>query len=350
MADEVRTAVLGASGFAGGELIRLLAGHPRFAVSFLGGASSVGGELAEVHPHLRELPVARLTVRAIEPDEVAAAADLVFSALPHGGSAEIAPALLEAGCTVVDLTGDFRLEAADYPEWYGFEHPAAAWVEKAVYGLPELFADRLPGARLVANPGCFATSAILACAPPLAAGLLEPGPIHVDGKTGLSGAGRTASEATTFTASEDSIRPYRAPRHQHTPEMERGLELAAGTPTLVTFVPHLVPTVRGVVTTAYAPLARGVTTASLTGCLADAYAGSPFVRVLPPGTMVDVKRTRGTNLVELQAIADERTGTAILIGALDNLMKGAAGQAIQNANLALGLDDRTGLPTVAGYP
>jgi len=350
MADEVRTAVLGASGFAGGELIRLLAGHPRFAVSFLGGASSVGGELAEVHPHLRELPAAGLTVRAIEPDDVAAAADLVFSALPHGGSAEIAPALLEAGCSIVDLAGDFRLDAADYPEWYGFEHPAAAWVDKAIYGLPELFSDRLPGARLVANPGCFATAALLVCAPPIAAGLLGSGPIHVDGKTGVSGAGRSASERTSHAVTEDSIRPYRAPRHQHTPEIERGLELATGTPTAVTFVPHLVPTVRGVVTTAYAPLAPGATTATLTGCLADAYAGSPFVRVLPPGTMVDVKRTRGTNLVELQAIADERTGTAILIGALDNLVKGAAGQAIQNANLALGLDERTGLPSVAGYP
>ena len=350
MADEVRTAVLGASGFAGGELIRLLAAHPRFAVSFLGGSSSVGGELAEAHPHLRELPAAGLTIRAIDPDDIAADADLVFSALPHGGSADLAPALLEAGCSVIDLAGDFRLDAGDYPEWYGFDHPAAAWVDKAIYGLPELFAERLPGARLVANPGCFPTAAILACAPPIAAGLLDTGPIHVDGTTGLSGAGRSASGSTSFAAAEDSIRPYRAPRHQHTPEIERGLELATGAPASVTLVPHLVPAVRGVVTTAYAPLAPGATTASLTGCLAEAYEGKPFVRVLPPGAMVDSKRTRGTNLVELQAIADERTGTAILIGGLDNLLKGAAGQAVQNANLVFGLDERTALPTVAGYP
>jgi N-acetyl-gamma-glutamyl-phosphate reductase len=172
----------------------------------------------------------------------------------------------------------------------------------------------------------------------------------VDGKTGLSGAGRSASQPTSYAVAEDSIRPYRTPRHQHTPEIERGLELATGIPATVTFVPHLVPAVRGVVTTAYAPLADGVTTASLTGCLAEAYADAPFVRVLPPAAMVDVKRTRGTNLVELQAIADERTGTAILIGALDNLVKGAAGQAVQNANIAFGLDERAGLPTVAAYP
>jgi N-acetyl-gamma-glutamyl-phosphate reductase len=274
----------------------------------------------------------------------------VFSALPHGESAAIAPVLLEAGCTLIDLAGDFRLESADYPEWYGFEHPAAAWLDKAIYGLPELFAARLPGARLVANPGCFPTSVILGCAPPLAAGLLEPAPIRVDGKTGLSGAGRSASDATSFAAAEDAIRPYRAPRHQHTPEIERGLELATGAPASVTFVPHMVPAVRGAVTTSYATLAPGATSASLTECLTAAYAGRAFVRVLPPGRMVDAKRTRGTNIVELQAIADVRTGTAILIGALDNLVKGAAGQAIQNANLVFGLDERTALPTVAAFP
>jgi N-acetyl-gamma-glutamyl-phosphate reductase len=172
----------------------------------------------------------------------------------------------------------------------------------------------------------------------------------VDGKTGLSGAGRSATEGTSFAAAGDSIRPYRAPRHQHTPEMERGLELATGAPASVAFVPHLVPAVRGVVTTAYASLAPGATTVSLTECLTAAYGDRPFVRVLPPGGMVDAKRTRGTNHVELQAVADERTGTAILVGALDNLVKGAAGQAIQNANLVFGLDERTALPTVAGYP
>ena len=350
MVDDVRTAVLGASGFAGGELIRLLAGHPVFRVSFLGGASSVGGTVSAVQPHLRELPAARLPIRPIDPAAIADEADLVFSALPHGEGAPIAPVLLETGCTVVDLSGDFRLDAADYPDWYGFDHPASAWIDKAVYGLPELFADRLPGARLVANPGCFPTAAILGCAPLITAGLIGSDVIRVDGKTGLSGAGRFAAGTASFAETEDAIRPYRAPRHQHTPEMERGLELATGTPASVSFVPHLVPAVRGVLTTATATLRAGTTSSELQTCLAAAYAGRPFVRVLPPGEMVDTKRIRGTNVVELQAIADERTGTAIVIGALDNLVKGAAGQAIQNANLVFGLPEGTGLPTVGVYP
>jgi len=348
---QVHTAVLGASGFAGGELIRLLAAHPVFVVSFLGGASSAGAELAEAQPHLRHLPAASLPIRPLDPAAIAEEADLAFSALPHGEVAGIAPALLEAGCTLVDLSGDFRLDAADYPEWYGFDHPASAWIDKAVYGLPELFADRLPGARLVANPGCFPTPVILGCAPLITSGLIGPGgSIRVDGKTDLSGAGRTGAEPASFAATADAIRPYRAPRHQHTPEMERGLELATGIPSSVSFVPHLVPAVRGVLTTATTTLQAGATTESLTARLAAAYADRPFVRVLPAGGMADTKRTRGTNLVELQAIADERTGTAIVIGALDNLVKGAAGQAIQNANLAYGLAEDTGLPTVGVYP
>jgi N-acetyl-gamma-glutamyl-phosphate reductase len=275
---------------------------------------------------------------------------VAFCSLPHGASAELAPQLLEAGLRVIDLAGDFRLPASAYPDWYGFEHPSTDWLGKAVYGLPELFGDQLPGAQLVANPGCFPTPVILGLAPLLSAGSVEPGPIHVDGKTGLSGAGRAVSEAALYAASEESIRPYRAPRHQHTPEMERGLELATGFTPGVIFVPHLVPAVRGVVTTAFAPMAPGMSTDELTSCLVDAYAGRPFVRVLPPGGMVDSKRTRGSNVVELQAVADTRTGTAVVIGALDNLVKGAAGQAIQNLNLILGLDETTALPTLGVYP
>src|SRR5262249_23444405 len=188
----------------------------------------------------------------------------VFSALPHGTSAELAPSLLERGCRVIDLAGDFRLAAAAYPEWYGFAHPAPAWLDRAVYGLPELFAKELPGAELVANPGWYPTTVILGCAPLLGAGLIAEGPIRVDGKTGLSGAGRAATETTTYASTQESVRPYRAPRHQHTPEMERGLAMATGTAPSVLFVPHLVPTVRGVLTTSYAGLADGATTEALT--------------------------------------------------------------------------------------
>jgi N-acetyl-gamma-glutamyl-phosphate reductase len=346
----VRVAVLGASGFAGGELVRLLEAHPHADVTFLGAHGSVGKTLAEVHPNLAGLAMATELLREPIVADVAGVAEMAFCSLPHGASAELAPSLLEAGIKVIDLAGDFRLPASAYPDWYGFEHPAADWLGKAVYGLPELFGEQLPGAQLVANPGCFPTPVILGLAPLLSAGLVEPGSIHVDGKTGLSGAGRVASEAALYASSEESVRPYRVPRHQHTPEMERGLELATGFTPGVVFVPHLVPAVRGVVTTAYAPLASGATTDVLTSCLLDVYAGRPFVRVMSPGEMVDSKRTRGSNVVELQAVADPRTGTAVVIGALDNLVKGAAGQAIQNLNLVLGLDEVVGLPTLAVYP
>jgi N-acetyl-gamma-glutamyl-phosphate reductase len=350
MEGPIGVAVLGASGFSGGELIRLLHEHPRFAVNFVGAKGSVGASVGRSHPHLADLPAGDLVMAEIDPDAIAAAADLVFSALPNGSSGALVPAIVDAGVQVIDLAGDFRLTAASYPVWYGFEHPAPSWLDEAVYGLPELFRDRVPGAKLVANPGCFATAAVLSCAPILAAGLAEPNAIRIDGKTGVSGAGRTAMESTSFGATEDSIRPYRFPAHQHTPEIERGIELATGSTVRALFVPHLVPAVRGVVTTSYLAAMGGASTEELTECLAAAFEGERFVRVLPPGGMVDAKRTRGTNVIELQAVADPRTGTVVVVGAADNLGKGAAGQAIQNANLLMGIDEETALPTTAVYP
>jgi N-acetyl-gamma-glutamyl-phosphate reductase len=346
MRARARVAVIGASGYSGGELVRLLLGHPGVELERVGAASSAGARLAEVHPHLAGTPAADLV---LEPAEAVAEVEVAFLAMPHGRAAELAPALLDAGTRVIDLSGDFRLPAAAYPEWYGFEHPAPAWLGKAVYGLPELFRDQIRGAELVANPGCYPTPVALGLAPLLAEGLAG-GPVLVDGKTGLSGAGRTATEQLSYVATEESVRPYRFPAHQHTPEMERVLERASGVAPAVSFVPHLVPSVRGVLVTAYVRVADGVTTENLTNALARAYAAEPFVRVLPAGAMVDTKRTRGTNVVELQAVADPRTGTAIVVGALDNLVKGAAGQAIQNLNLLLGVDEITGLSLSAVYP
>ena len=342
-------AVLGASGYAGGELLRLLEAHPRAEAAYLGAHRSAGTPLAEVQPHLTATAGAVL-MPIDDVDAIASAASFAFCALPNGASSTLAPRLVEAGLRVVDLAGDFRLPAEAYPEWYGFEHPAPAWLDKAVYGLPELFADRIAGAELVANPGCYPTPVALGLVPLLRAGLIAPSPILVDGKTGLSGAGRSATEATIFNATEESIRPYRVPRHQHTPEMERSIASATGTEPRVTFVPHLVPTVRGVLTTCYAPMTGGHTTERLTEVLAEAYLEAPFVRVLPAGAMIDSKRVRGSNAVELQAVADPRTGQAIVAGAVDNLVKGAAGQAVQNMNLMLGVDQTTGLTATGLYP
>ena len=351
MGTRTGVAVLGASGYAGGELLRLLEEHDAVEVTFLGGNESAGRALGDVQPHLRSSRLAEAIVAPLDDAAaVAAAADLAFCALPNGTSGALAPRLLEAGMRVVDLAGDFRLPAEAYPEWYGFEHPAPEWLDKAAYGLPELFADRIAGAELVANPGCYPTPVTIGLAPLLAAGLIAPGPILVDGKTGLSGAGRSATEATGFSATEESIRPYRVPVHQHTPEMEHALSLATGAEASVLFVPHLVPTVRGVLTTCYAPMTGNDTTADLTQTLAAAYSDAPFVRVLPAGSMIDSKRVRGSNTVELQVVSDPRTGQAIVAGAVDNLVKGAAGQAIQNMNLMLGLDQSTGLTASGMYP
>ncbi len=344
----IRAAILGASGYTGGELVRLLSEHPAVEIAFLGARSAAGRPLAESQPHLSSL--GDRTLEPIETGAIAERADVALLALPHGTSAEVAPPLLDAGVRVIDLAGDFRLDAAAYPEWYGWEHPAPAWLEKAVYGLPELFGDQITGAELVANPGCYPTGVSIALAPLLEAGLVDAAGILVDGKTGLSGAGRGASESSSFTATEDSVRPYRFPAHQHTPEMERSLALATGQLPSVLFVPHLVPTVRGVVTTAYARLRVDASSTSLTEVLVDRYAGAPFVRVLPPGGMVDSKRVRGTNVVEVQAVADARTGCAVVVTAVDNLVKGAAGQAIQNLNLMTGLEESAGLPTLGVYP
>lgn len=350
MSDAIRVAVVGASGHAGGELIRLLASHRQADVTFLGAKNSAGSPLAEVHPHLGPSAEGEAVMQPVEAGAIAEVADLAFCCLPHGESAVVVPSLLDAGVRVVDLGGDFRLDAPDYPAWYGFEHPAPALLADAVYAIPELFADRIAGSYLMANPGCYPTAVILGLAPLLRAGLVEAASIRVDGKTGLSGAGRTATPSTTFVTTQESVRPYRVPGHQHIPEMERGLHLATGRSPTVLFVPHLVPTVRGVLTTSFATLAPGTTTTALTEALEAAYDGRPFLRVMPPGSMVDSKRTRATNLVELQAVADPRTGTAVVIAALDNLVKGAAGQAIQNMNLAFGLDETVGLPTLAVYP
>ncbi|MEX0989288.1 MAG: N-acetyl-gamma-glutamyl-phosphate reductase [Actinomycetota bacterium] len=350
MADPytLRVAVLGASGYTGGELVRLLADHPSAELTYLGAHSAAGKSLAQVQPHLASL--GEVILERIEPAAIVERADVALLGLPHGTSAEIAPALLDAGLRVVDLAGDFRLDAAAYPEWYGWEHPAPEWLEKAVYGLPELFRAEIEGAQLVANPGCYPTGVAIGLAPLLEAGLIDAEGILVDGKTGLSGAGRAADESKLFTSTEESIRPYKFPRHQHTPEMERSLALATGQLPSVLFVPHLVPTVRGVLTTSYARMRVDATTESLGQVLMDAYASEPFVRVLPAGQMVDSKRVRGTNVVEIQAVADPRTGAAIVVATEDNLVKGAAGQAIQNMNLLAGIDETAGLPTLGVYP
>jgi N-acetyl-gamma-glutamyl-phosphate reductase len=346
-ASKIRVAVFGASGYSGAELLRLLAGHPHAEVTAVTAGERAGQRVGDVYPHLA--PFADLVLEPIEAD-VSTRADAAFLALPHGTSARLAPALLAQGMRVVDLAGDFRLPADAYPEWYGFEHPAPEWLDKAVYGLPELFREEIVGAELVANPGCYPTAAGLALVPPLRAGLIEAEGIVIDAKSGVSGAGAKATDTVHYAHTEGSVRPYRVGSHQHTPEIERLIGRGAGRHARMTFVPHLVPAVRGVLVTCYARLDGDGAIDDLHDSLLGAYRGQPFVRVLPPGDMPDSKRVTGANICEIGVGMDARTHTAVIAAAVDNLVKGASGQAIQNLNLMFRFDETAGLSALGMYP
>ena len=326
-------AVVGASGYAGGELLRLLAGHPHFDVTAVAAASNAGRPLGELHPQLVTL-ADRVLVVADDPSVLGA--DVVFLSLPHGESAALADRF-GAGTLVVDLGADFRLRSAgDWQRWYGGTH-AGTWV----YGLPEIPAARthIRTTRRVANPGCYPTAVILALAPLLAAGLVDAADIVVVAASGTSGAGRTATPRLLGSEVMGDLTPYKVGgSHQHVPEIRQALNGAA-----MSFTPVLAPMPRGILATCTARLAAGADAAQLRAALEQAYAGEPFVTVLPDGQWPHTAATFGSNSCQLQVTADVDAGRAIVVAAIDNLGKGAAGQAVQNANLALGFDETAGL-------
>jgi N-acetyl-gamma-glutamyl-phosphate reductase len=342
----VPVAVFGASGYSGGEAVRLLAEHPGFELAAVGANDRAGEMLDAVHPHLAgvdEIRLERLDA------SVAGRVEAAILALPHAESPRIAPELLEAGVRVVDMSGAFRLPAEAYPAWYGFDHPAEAWLGKAVTGLPELDAEAIADAELVANPGCYPTAAALALVPPIRAGLLPGDRLVIDAKSGVSGAGATPSPGTQFARADGSVRPYRIGTHQHTPEIELLLGAAAGRDIAVTFVPHLVPATRGLLVTCYAEAPEASVDAILDS-LGAAYADARFIRSLADGEPADPKRVAGSNTCEIGVASDGRTGTVVITAAVDNLVKGAAGQAVQNLNLMFGLDEAAGLPRSGVFP
>jgi len=333
----VTAAVAGASGYAGGELVRLLAAHPYIEVAVLAAGSSAGQRLGDLHPNLTSLADLRL----VETDAATLAqADVVFLALPHGQSAALV-AQFPPDLTVVDLGADFRLhDAAAWQAYYGADH-AGTWT----YGLPELAGhrERIAASRTVANPGCYPTSVAVAMAPVLAAGLAGSDVVVV-AASGTSGAGRKASDSLLASQVTGSMSAYKAGgAHQHTPEMEQALSGAHGAPVTVSFTPMLAPMSRGILATCTAVAQAQVTTADVRAVLLDAYAAEPFVRVLPQGQWPQTSSVYGTNAVHIQAAVDEHAGRVVVVSAIDNLGKGAAGQAVQNANLMLGLDERAGL-------
>lgn len=338
-----RIAILGASGYAGGELVRLVDDHPEMEVVYLGAHTKAGADLASVHPHLRG---GGRKLGPNDPDAVGDA-DLAFLALPHGASAEPAMALLDKGLMVADLGSDFRLDSSQrYEAAYGAPHPYPEQLGRWPYGLPELFAGDIIGSDRVAVPGCYPTSALLALAPLAAAGLIGPDRIIVDSVSGVSGAGRAAKENLMFGAVDEGVAAYAVLTHRHRPEIEQGLAAVGDTEPTIIFTPHLVPMQRGILSTCYAAAAEGVDLATTRDALLAAYADAPFVSV--DDRLPNTRWVVGTNRVLISPHFDERTGSVVVIAAIDNLLKGAAGQAVQCANLMLGIEETVGL-NMAGW-
>ncbi len=339
--------ILNVTGYAGAELARILVRHPEVRITSVTGRSAAGQRLGDVFPHLAGLD---LTIT----EEADGELDFVFSALGHKTSAERVIPFVEAGLPVVDLSADFRLKsAAEYTEWYQVEHPGPSHLQEAVYGLTELHRDELPGAKLVANPGCYPTGAVLALAPAVKHGLIG-GDIVVDGKSGISGAGRGLGLSTHFSEVNENVSAYGLDGHRHFPEIDQ--ELGRVNPSMelaITFLPHLIPMTRGILSSCYAPLANaafrgGNGRGELVELYRDFYRDEPFVTV--PDSPPQTKQTLGNNGCLVYPTVDQRTGRLIVISAIDNLVKGAAGQAVQNMNLMMGYPETLGLEQLALFP
>ena len=342
-----KIAVLGATGYTGVELVRLLYYHPGVELNFLSSESSAGLTLGQVHPQflgLLEQPLQPLKVELIPGDT-----DLAFCALPHGSSAGVVPSLLERGFKVIDLSADFRLrDPALYREWYSPSHPVVKAPVEPVYGLPELYGDAIAGARLVANPGCFPTSVILALAPAARESLIDWDSVIIDSKTGVSGAGRTPKQDFHFPECTGNCKAYRGAGHQHTPEIEQELGQLAGEAVTVTFTPHLAPMIRGILSTIYLRPRRELDLERWHALYREFYRGHRFIRILEPPLLPETRLVRGTNYCDIALRQDKRTGRLIIISAIDNLTRGASGQAVQNMNLMLGFPEDEGLRCLPG--
>lgn len=344
---EVRVAILGASGYTGAELVRLLARHPSFRMSVLTGDRKAGQSMASVFPHLAGVALPELVAIA---DVDFGQVDAVFCCLPHGTTQEVIAALPPT-LPVVDLSADFRLTSLDaYNTWYGHPHKAPALQETAVYGLTEAKRDAIRKARLVANPGCYPTSVQLPLLPLLQAGLIEADDIIIDAKSGVSGAGRSAKEANLYCEVTEGMHAYGVASHRHAPEIEQELGAVVGRPVLVSFTPHLIPMSRGMLSTINVRLAKGAKAADLRAAWDKAYGGEFFVKVCPQGVVPHTRHVRGSNFCVMNAFDDRLPGRAIITSVIDNLVKGASGQALQNMNLMFGLDETTALDQQPLFP
>lgn len=334
----IKVGVVGGTGYTGVELLRLLLQHPQVELRAVTSRGEAGTLVADMFPSLR----GRLSLPFSDPASAdLTACDVVFFATPNGVAMQQAPALLAAGVRVIDLAADFRIrDVAEWEKWYGMKHAAPEWVAKAVYGLPEYNREAIRGAQLVANPGCYPTAVQLGFRPLVAAGCVDAASLVADAKSGVSGAGRKAETHILFSEAADSFKAYGVAGHRHLPEIRQGLARLAGAPVGLTFVPHLVPMIRGIHATLYARLTRDVDLQSL---FADAYCDEPFVDVLPAGSHPDTRSVRAANTCRIAVHRPQGGDVVVVLSVIDNLVKGAAGQAVQNMNLMFGFDEAAGL-------
>lgn len=343
MSKQIKAGVIGATGYAGVELVRLLIRHPNAEIAAISSVSFEGQPISGVYPSLLE--ICGLTCGTA--GEVIAESDVVFAALPHGLSQDTAADCVKAGKKFIDLGADFRLDSAgDYTKWYGCEYKHPELHKTAVYGIPELFRKDIIGKSVVGNPGCYPTGIALGLAPALRKGIIDPQGIVIDSKSGVTGAGRKPAQGTHFPECNEAFSAYKVAAHRHTPEIEQTLTKMAGERATVTFVPHLLPVNRGILSTMYAKLKSGLTADDVRALYKEAYKDEYFVRVLPKGAAVDIRNVKCSNYCDIQLDTDGHTGLLIVTSAIDNMVKGAAGQAIQNMNLLFGLKETDGIDMI----
>jgi len=345
----LRVAIIGASGYTGVELARILCNHPEFELTAATSRQYAGKPLSEVFPNL--LGKTDLICENLSVDELCNRADLFFAAVPHKTAMDLVPQLLQEGKKVVDLSADYRLrDVAVYEEWYQ-EHSSPEFIKEAAYGLPELYREQIKKARLVANPGCYPTSIVLGLAPLLQEGIIDPTTIIADSKSGTTGAGRAASVGTLFCEVHDGFKAYKvAGTHRHLPEIEQELSVLNKDNVTISFTPHLLPISRGILSTSYANLTSDISEEEIRKLYMKMYEAEPFVRIVPQGTFPATQHVRGSNFCDIGFAIDKRANRIIVVSTIDNIVKGAAGQAIHNMNLMCGINETTGLKGAPFFP